>query len=207
MPEIHIKVSSVEGKAVPVHGNDIDTDQIIPARFMKCVTFDGLGEYAFYDVRYDEHGNLKGHPFDDERYKDAGIMIVNSNFGCGSSREHAPQALARCGIRGIIGESYAEIFAGNCTSMGIPAVTLPASDIKELVAAVEKDPGMTVRIDLAGGVVVAGPHRYHFEIPSAYKQSLVDGSWDSTAVLLANLEDVKRTVATLPYLNGFQRAG
>jgi 3-isopropylmalate/(R)-2-methylmalate dehydratase small subunit len=207
MPEIHIKVSSVEGKAVPVHGNDIDTDQIIPARFMKCVTFDGLGEYVFHDVRYDENGNLKGHPFDDERYADAGIMIVNSNFGCGSSREHAPQALAHYGIRGIIGESYAEIFAGNCTSMGIPAVTLPASDIKQLVAEVEKDPGMTVRIDLANGAVIAGPNRYHFEIPAAFKKSLIDGSWDSTAVLLENIDAVEKTAASLPYLNGFRRAG
>ncbi len=118
------KITKVQGTAVYVSGDDIDTDRIIPARFMKCVTFDGLGQYAFYDVRFDENGNSKDHPMDKAEHKEATILISGKNFGCGSSREHAPQSLYHWGIRAIIAESYAEIFFGNCTMLGIPCITL-----------------------------------------------------------------------------------
>src|SRR5690606_14986619 len=116
------KIVKVQGRGVYVPGDDIDTDRIIPARFMKCVTFDGLGAYAFYDARFDEQGNSKGHPLDDPRFRGATILLSNSNFGCGSSREHAPQALSKFGIRAIIAESFAEIFFGNATTLGMPCV-------------------------------------------------------------------------------------
>ena len=148
MQEIQRAIDEVHGHAIVVPGNDIDTDQIIPARFMKVVTFDGLGKYAFHDVRYDEKGNERAHPFNDHRYHGASILVVNRNFGCGSSREHAPQALMRAGIQAIVGESFAEIFAGNCTAMGIPAVALSSEEISFLMDEIKRDPQMELALSL-----------------------------------------------------------
>ena len=190
-----------KGRAVPVCENDIDTDRIIPARYMRSVTFEGLGQFAFYDARFDEKGNQKDHPFNKKEFQGASILIVNQNFGCGSSREHAPQALARWGIQGIIGESFAEIFAGNCVSMGIPAVVLKASDIEELQALVAKKPETAVEIDLERKKVTAAGKEYDLEIKETRRQALVRGLWDTTAELLQNLDQIEKTAKNIPYLH------
>src|SRR5919197_6455079 len=139
MSEI-VKITQVSGTAVPIRGNDIDTDRIIPARYLKEVTFARMGDYPFFDERFDPSGNKKDHPFNDPEYKGASILFVNKNFGCGSSREHAPQALYRFGINAIVGESFAAIFAGNCTMMGLPAVTVSHAEIETMMKTVENDP-------------------------------------------------------------------
>ena len=205
--EIKETIKSVHGRAIVVRGNDVDTDQIIPARFMKVVTFDGLGEYAFYDLRFDAQGAKRQHPFNEERFQGASILVVNRNFGCGSSREHAPQALMRWGIKAVVGESFAEIFAGNCTAMGIPTVTLPHDQIQQLMAAVEADPFAEVTLDLPSTTLAVGPQRFTFEQNPAFRSALIAGSWDSTSVLLENLNAIEKTAAAIPYLNGFQAAG
>jgi len=197
------RIIRVEGRAVPVRGNDIDTDRIIPARFMKVVTFDGLGEYAFNDVRYDEEGNKKDHPFNDPVYAGARVLIAQRNFGCGSSREHAPQALMRYGINAVVAESYAEIFAGNCTAMGVPVISLSHDEIEELMARVEAEPTTVLVIDLESQVLTAGSLKYHFTLPQAYRNALIGGSWDSTSVLLAQREEIRSTAARLPYMEKF----
>ncbi len=203
MEEIRQSIKQIEGRGIVVRGNDIDTDQIIPARFMKVVTFDGLGEYAFYDLRYQESGEKKPHPFNDEKYQGAGIMIVNRNFGCGSSREHAPQALMRSGIRAVIGESFAEIFAGNCTAMGVPTVALAGADTATLMDMVETDPAVQITLDLPGGTVTCGDRSFSFEMHPAYRSALIAGSWDSTSVLLSNVDAIETTAGRLPYITGF----
>ena len=197
-------VSGAAGRGIPVPGNDMDTDRIIPARFMKCVTFDGLGEYAFHDARFDEEGNAKEHPFNDPRYKGAGIMIVGSNFGCGSSREHAPQALMRYGVRALIGESFAEIFAGNCSALGVPTVTVSAQEIELLSHLVHDEPETEISIDLKARTIQAGGYRMEFRMPESSRKVLVEGTWDTTAVLLAGRAEIDATAGRLPYLSGFR---
>src|ERR1700710_1778665 len=143
------KITSVTGRAVTVPGNDIDTDRIIPARFMKCVTFDGLGEFLFYDMRKNADGSDKPHPLNDPRFKGATILLSGANFGCGSSREHAPQAIHKYGFRAVVAESFAEIFFGNCTTLGIPCATTSRADIAQIAAAVEANPQLEIIIDVA----------------------------------------------------------
>lgn len=196
-------IDEVTGRAIPVRGNDVDTDAIIPARFMKCVTFDGLGEYAFYDERYDGEGNRKPHPFNDERFQGAPILIVNSNFGCGSSREHAPQALAKWGIRAVVGESFAEIFAGNCTAMGIPTLTMDHDKIETLMKLVEEQPNAELSVRVREQIVQVERRVFEGFIPSASRNSLLGGTWDSTALLLSDRQAIRDTAADLPYLSGF----
>lgn len=203
MQEIKQAIKRVDGTGIVVRGNDIDTDQIIPARYMKVVTFDGLGEYAFYDVRYDADGSKKEHPFNDTRYDGASILIVNRNFGCGSSREHAPQALMRSGIRIVIGESFAEIFAGNCTAMGVPTVILGTREVEAIMDTVEADPSTTISVDLPTSKISIGSAVYEFSMAPAYRSALIAGSWDSTSVLLSNVEAVEALGARIPYLNNF----
>lgn len=195
--------AQISGTGIPVRGNDIDTDRIIPARFMKCVTFKGLGEYAFYDERFTDEGTAKDHPFNDARYQNGNILIVNKNFGCGSSREHAPQSLNRFGITGVIGESFAEIFAGNCVMMGIPAVRAAEDDTRALMAAVEKDASISVEIDLAKRSVRYGTEQIDVTMPDAARNALVNGTWDSTAALLENDDAIAATAARLPYIVDF----
>jgi 3-isopropylmalate/(R)-2-methylmalate dehydratase small subunit len=154
------KFTVIKGRAVPIRGEDIDTDRIIPARFMKSITFEGLGQYLFYDERFDEAGNPKPHPLNDPRYQGATILLVESGFGSGSSREHAPQAIKRAGFKAIIGESFAEIFFGNAIAIGLPAVTLAPEDLAVLFQAVEANPELEVEIDLVSKEVrFGGPHR------------------------------------------------
>ena len=202
MSEI-VKITQVSGTAVPIRGNDIDTDRIIPARYLKEVTFARMGEYPFFDERYDSAGKKKDHSFNDPEYKGASILFVNKNFGCGSSREHAPQAIYRFGIRVIVGESFAAIFAGNCTMLGLPAVTVAAKEIEQLMKSVEESPRTEYAVDLENKTLVYGHHRITIDLPETYRIALTTGSWDSTALLRANLEQVKKTAAKLPYIGGF----
>jgi 3-isopropylmalate/(R)-2-methylmalate dehydratase small subunit len=197
------KIVKVEGSAVPMRGNDIDTDRIIPARYLKEVTFARMGEYPFYDERFDAAGRKKDHPFNDPEYKGAAILFVNKNFGCGSSREHAPQALHRFGIKAIVGESFAAIFAGNCTMMGVPTVTVGASQIEQLMKSVEESPRTQYTVDLESKTISFGDKKIAIDLPETYRTALTAGSWDSTALLRANLEQVRKTAAKLPYISGF----
>ena len=184
------KITQVSGRAVFIPGADIDTDRIIPARFMKCVTFDGLGEYAFYDVRKNEDGTDKPHPLNEPRFAGASILVATSNFGCGSSREHAPQALYRYGFRAIIAESFAEIFFGNCTTLGIPCVLATTDDVKTLAAAIEADPTIEVGVDLLNQRVSYGDKSIPVtSVPSA-REALISGHWDAIAELLEGKDAV-----------------
>jgi 3-isopropylmalate/(R)-2-methylmalate dehydratase small subunit len=198
-------VESVTGTGVPIRGNDVDTDQIIPARFMKVLTFEGLGEFAFFDQRFDDDDEPKDHPFNDERYSGASVLIVNANFGCGSSREHAPQALQRWGIDAVVGESFAEIFAGNCLALGIPTVTASPEAIGAMQAHVESNPATEIHVDVADETVTYADSAIDVSVDPAQRQSLVEGEWDTTALLRSNPEEVRATADALPYLGSGER--
>lgn len=198
------KITQVAGRAVYVPGEDIDTDRIIPARFMKCVTFDGLGEYAFYDERKNADGSEKAHPLNDPRFLGAKILLSGSNFGCGSSREHAPQALYRFGFRAIIAESFAEIFFGNSTTLGIPCAVMSPQDIRALAGLVEADPALIVTLDLLEGKVTAADMDFKASLPDHAREILVKGKWDAIADLLEGIPEIKKVASGLPY---FQSAG
>ncbi len=195
-------VSQVTGTGLPIRGNDIDTDQIIPARFLKAVTFDGLGEFAFFDQRYDEDDTPTDHPMNQSRYQDATVLVVNANFGCGSSREHAPQALKRWGIDAIVGESFAEIFAGNCLSLGIPTATADTEQITALQDWVQQHPDETLEVDLEDESVTYGETAIDVDIDDGSRQALIDGRWDTTALMRANQEAIETTAEELPYVGG-----
>ncbi|ELY52397.1 3-isopropylmalate dehydratase small subunit [Natronolimnohabitans innermongolicus] len=194
------EVDYVSGSGVPIRGNDIDTDQIIPARFMKVVTFDGLGEFAFFDVRFDEDDNQKDHPFNEDRYQDSSVLVVNSNFGCGSSREHAPQSLMRWGIDAIIGESFAEIFAGNCLALGIPTVTADSETIQDLQDWVDDNPDGKIDVDVEAETVTYGGMTVDVTVDDAQRKALVDGVWDTTALMKSNAGAVREKAEELPYV-------
>jgi len=193
-------VDQVSGTGIPIRGNDIDTDQIIPARFMKVVTFDGLGEFAFFDLRYDEDDEPKDHPMNEERYQGANVMVVNNNFGCGSSREHAPQALMRWGIDALIGESFAEIFAGNCLALGIPTVTAEPEDVRDLQNYVEEYPDEEIEIDVADETVHFDDRTISVTVNEGQRKALVDGIWDTTALMKSNRQAIAETAENLPYV-------
>ncbi|WP_336359333.1 3-isopropylmalate dehydratase small subunit [Haladaptatus sp. ZSTT2] len=193
-------VTNASGTGIPIRGNDIDTDQIIPARFMKVVTFEGLGEFAFFDKRFDEDDNEKDHPFNEAQYQDASILVVNSNFGCGSSREHAPQALMRWGIDAIIGESFAEIFAGNCLALGIPTLTADHDTVSEIQDWVEANPDEELDVDVAAETVTYGGKTVSVTVDDAQRRALVEGEWDTTALLKSNAKAVAETANALPYM-------
>ena len=184
------KVERVSGRAVPVDGDDIDTDRIIPARFMKGITFEGLEKHVFEDVRIGPGGQSLGHPFDDPRYQGARVLVVDRNFGCGSSREHAPQSLQRWGIQALVGESFAEIFFGNCTTLGIPCVIASEADIKALSDAVNADPTLEVTVDVANDQVRYGDKSFHATTAKTAKEALVSGHWDPIGELLEAKDDV-----------------
>lgn len=195
------KILTVSGTACYVPGSDIDTDRIIPARFMKCVTFDGLGEFLFYDVRKNADGSNKEHPLNDPRFAGARILLSGVNFGCGSSREHAPQALYRYGFRAVIAESFAEIFFGNCTTLGIPCVTATTSDIALLAARVEADPTITVTVDVEKNRVFFGEENFTVHIPESAREVLIAGHWDPIADLLDAAPSVEATASRLDYMS------
>jgi 3-isopropylmalate/(R)-2-methylmalate dehydratase small subunit len=195
------EVEHVSGTGVPIRGNDIDTDQIIPARFMKVVTFDGLGQFAFFDQRFDDDDTQKAHPMNEEQFKDASVMVVNSNFGCGSSREHAPQALMRWGIDALVGESFAEIFAGNCLALGIPTVTADSETVTALQEWVEEHPDGTIDVDVEAETVTYGDRTVNVTVDDAQRKALVDGVWDTTALMKSNAQAVRETADSLPYVS------
>jgi 3-isopropylmalate/(R)-2-methylmalate dehydratase small subunit len=195
------KIVKVSARAVYVPGDDIDTDRIIPARFMKCVTFDGLGEHLFHDVRLNEDGSKKVHALNEPRFAGAQILLSNSNFGCGSSREHAPQALAKSGFRAVIAESFAEIFFGNSTTLGMPCAAVTHEAVLALAQAIEKDPKLELTLDLESQTVIAGEARYPFTIKPGARDALMRGSWDPIAQLLDGAAKVKDVTARLPYLH------
>ncbi len=189
------------GRACVLRGNDIDTDRIIPARYLRCVTFDGIGEHAFADDRAQAKGN---HALDDPRFRGASILVVGRNFGCGSSREHAPQSLMRFGFLAFLGASFAEIFAGNCTALGLPCMTLADEDLARLMDSIELDPAQQVVVDLAKRSVTS-PRAGTFAagIPEGARQQLLAGTWNATAILLEAGEAIEATAARLPYVAGF----
>jgi 3-isopropylmalate/(R)-2-methylmalate dehydratase small subunit len=195
----------ITGTAIPLRGNDIDTDRIIPARFLKTVVFDGLGEHVFADDRGQLRDAGKIHAFDEPRYRGARVLLVNQNFGCGSSREHAPQALARWdeGITAIVGESFAEIFQGNCVALGIPCAVVDSTTIEALMTVAERDPTTPFAIDLEASMVTAGSERHRVHLPEGPRKQFLEGRWDSTAELYANKERILATAAKIAYLRGF----
>src|SRR4051812_11347750 len=194
------KITSVSGRAVCVPGNDIDTDRIIPARFMKCVTFDGLGEFLFYDVRKNADGTDKPHPLNDPRFKGATILLSGANFGCGSSREHAPQAIQKYGFKAAVAENFAEIFFGNCTTLGIPCAMASRADIAKITAAIEKNPQMEIVVDAAKQEIRFGGQTVNAEVRPAARDALVNGRWDAIGELLDGVPAMKVAAAKLPYL-------
>ena len=194
-------ITQVSGTAIPIPGADIDTDRIIPARFMKCVTFDGLGEYAFYDVRFDpESGEKTDHPLNDERFDGASILVAGINFGCGSSREHAPQSLTKYGFSAIIAESFAEIFYGNSTTLGLPCVSSTRKNIDILKAACAADPTLEVSINLEAMTVTAGDLSFPVNMPASARQALLAGKYDPIKELLDNNDKIEATAASLSYV-------
>ncbi len=194
-------VLSVTGRAVFIPGADIDTDRIIPARFMKCVTFDGLGEFAFYDVRFDEHGNKTDHPLNDRRFEDASILVAGLNFGCGSSREHAPQSLRKYGFNAVIAESFAEIFFGNSTTLAMPCVIASAADTAALRTAIEAEPGTQVTIDVdALKVTTSGGLSFPVTMPESARDALISGRWDPIQELMDNEAAIDAKAEQLHYV-------
>ena len=197
------KIAQLEGTAVPVEGNDIDTDRIIPARYLKEITFANMGKYPFYDERFDAEGRPKGHPFDLPQFQGASLLLVNQNFGCGSSREHAPQSLMRWGVRAVVGESFAEIFAGNCTMLGIPTLTLSHEEMAKLQALTKENPKTHFHLDLEKKTLSCNGKSLEFEIHESKRNALVNGTWDSTGLLLANASKTAEVAKKLPYVSGF----
>ncbi|KAA0252944.1 3-isopropylmalate dehydratase small subunit [Acidobacteria bacterium ACD] len=185
----------VTGRALPLRGDDVDTDRILPARFLKAVTFEGLGEHAFEDDRRALAGT---HPFDRPEHAGASILLVNRNFGCGSSREHAPQALVRRGIRAVVGEGFSEIFFGNAVALGLPCVALPRVDVLRLQDLAEREPGTVFTVDLVARTVSAGETDVAFSMPEAAREAFVTGLWDSLSVLLDRFGEVRAVEARLP---------
>jgi 3-isopropylmalate/(R)-2-methylmalate dehydratase small subunit len=198
-----LRIERVEGSAVAVRGDDIDTDRIIPARYLRCVTFEGLGEHAFEDDRRGLSAKGKLHPLDDPRHRSASILVVNRNFGCGSSREHAPQSLLRRGIRGIVGESFAEIFFGNCLILGLPCLTASRESVELLMRFAEAEPEGRVSLELARETISFGGRSAEGRLPAGARDSLLKGTWDATGLLLDRYEEVEAVAGRLPYLRGF----
>jgi len=200
------KISGAEGRGVVVRGEDIDTDRIIPARFLKTITFERLEEHLFEDDRIQlaERGTV--HAIDRPAYEGAAIMFVGSNFGCGSSREHAPQAIARWGIKAIVGVSFAEIFFGNSLMIGLPCATVTAEQTEHLMRAVERDPSVACRVSLLEKTIAAGHVSVPLGMPESVRSSLMSGNWDATSLLLEHYEAVDKVSASLPYVSGWSQS-
>lgn len=196
-------IDTIAGRAVPLRGHDIDTDRIIPARFLKCVTFEGLETHAFEDDRkqLEERGQV--HAFWNPRYTGAQILLVNGNFGCGSSREHAPQALQRWGIRAVVGESFSEIFFGNSVAIGMACLTVSAADAEALMSAVEANPQAELTVSVGSETVDVNGKTYQANLPAGSREALTAGTWDATGLLLDDFGRVRNVAAKLPYVSGF----
>ena len=196
-------ITSMSGRAVPVRGDDIDTDRIMPARYLRCVTFDGLEDHVFEDDRAQLKEQQQTHAFDDGRFQGASVLLANRNFGCGSSREHAPQGLARWGIRTVVGESFAEIFFGNCVALGVPCLVVSRQDISQLMDRVEAEPEIEVTVDLEARQVRAGDLTVAAEMPEGARDAFVRGTWDATGLLRDRPEDIQAIADALPYVGDF----
>jgi 3-isopropylmalate/(R)-2-methylmalate dehydratase small subunit len=196
-------IRRVSGTAMPLRGDDVDTDRIIPARFLVSITFEGLGAHAFEDDRRALKAKGETHPFDDPRYLGARFLLVNRNFGCGSSREHAPQALAKGGIQSVLGESFSEIFFGNAVAIGLPCVALPRETIRELQALVESNPAASFSLDLESERLTAEGRTHPASIPANAREAFLSGHWDGTSMLLDRFEEVEAIAQRLPYIAGF----
>lgn len=192
-------ITEVSGRALPLRGNELDTDRIMPARFLKAVTFEGLEQHVFEDDRKDN----PNHPFNNPTYTGASVLVVNENFGCGSSREHAPQGLLRWGIKAIVGESYSEIFRGNSSVLGVPCFTADKASIEKLQTLIEQQPQTLVRCDVNTGVITAGDLQVQAALPAGVRDAFLTDKWNPTAMLLADFDQVKQTAARLPYVAGF----
>ena len=192
-------VTNIAGRGLPLRGDDIDTDRIMPARFLKAISFEGLERHLFED---DRRANA-GHPFNDPKYAGAAILIVNSNFGCGSSREHAPQGRARAGFGAIVGRSFSEICQGNAALLGVPCFVAAPADIDRLQSLIEAKPETTIDVDVATGRITAGSTVVEASLPAALRDGFLSGQWNPTAMLLDHFEDVRAVAARLPYLRGF----
>jgi 3-isopropylmalate/(R)-2-methylmalate dehydratase small subunit len=199
MSDQSLTISRIEGRGLPLRGDDIDTDRIMPARFLVSVSFEGLERHLFEDDR----AASPGHPFNDPRYRGASILVVNGNFGCGSSREHAPQGLARAGIRAIVGESFSEIFQGNAGMLGLPCFQASHADVDRLQTAIEAAPERTIAADVSTGTIAAGDLTIEASLPQALRESFLSGQWNPTAMLLDRFEEVRAVAARLPYIRGF----
>ena len=191
------RIEQIAGRAMPLRGDDIDTDQIMPARHLKCITFDGLEAHLFGDQRKPARARRCLHPFDDPRFAAAGILLVNANFGCGSSREHAPQALRRHGIRAIVGESFGEIFAGNCVALGITCVQLPPDAVQQLQARFEARPATSLHINLLTMTLALPDMTLAISMRSGPRQQLLNGNWDSLSLLLQASDETRARLAIL----------
>jgi 3-isopropylmalate/(R)-2-methylmalate dehydratase small subunit len=190
-------IKKVTGRAVPVEGDDIDTDRIIPARYMRCVTFDGLGEFLFRDIRQSSDGKPTNHPIDQAKFKGSTILVSGMNFGCGSSREHAPQAIVRAGFKAVIAGNFAEIFFGNSTTLGLPCVAAKKEDLQALTQLISSEPNTEAEIDLEKLQVKAGKLSFPVTMKASAQQGLLSGRYDAIADLLANLPKVKELAARL----------
>jgi 3-isopropylmalate/(R)-2-methylmalate dehydratase small subunit len=196
------RIREIRGTAMPVRGDDIDTDRIIPARFLKSISFEGLEQHLFEDERRQASDQGRMHPADDPTYASAAIMLVNANFGCGSSREHAPQAIRRRGIRAVIGQSFSEIFFGNSVALGMPCPTASADTLGALMDIVDRDPKTELVVDLQQLRVNAGGRSFEVSLPGPVREAFLDGSWDATGLLLEDYDQVRRVAETLPYVTG-----
>ena len=191
------RITAIEGRAMPLPGDDIDTDRIIPARYLRAISFEGLQEHVFADDRSDP-----AHPFNAPQYQGAHVLLVNRNFGCGSSREHAPQALQRWGIQALVGEGYSEIFFGNSVTIGLPCLTVSPGEIEQLMKRVEADPATTLTVDVEGLRVAAGDLTMSATMPRSAHEALTTGLWDGTGLLLADFDQVRQLADSLPYVTG-----
>jgi 3-isopropylmalate/(R)-2-methylmalate dehydratase small subunit len=194
-------ISLIKGRGVVISGDDIDTDRIIPGRYLRCLTFDGLGEALFQDVRYQQDGSLAGHPLDDQRFSGATVMVVaGANFGCGSSREHAPQSIYRAGFRAVIAESFAEIFFANSTTLGLVCVTASRKQMHHIAERIKAEPHLELILDVSDRELQVGEERFSVGLPESARTALTTGYWDPIGELLENIESVKDTAARLGYL-------
>lgn len=198
------RIRRISGTAIPLRGDNIDTDRIIPARFLRAITFEGLEEHLFEDDRKQLEAAGGRHRTADPTYAGASVMLVNANFGCGSSREHAPQAIRRSGTRAVIGQSFSEIFFGNSVALGMPCVTAEASAVAALMDLIEGDPATQVALDLERMRVAAGSSTYPIQLPPGIRESFLEGTWDATALLLDRFEEVERVAKRLPYVSGWK---
>lgn len=201
---IDIRITQVSGGGIPLRGNDIDTDRIIPARFLKSIVFDGLGEHVFADDRQQEAEQGRCHPFDYSAYQGGKVLVVNKNFGCGSSREHAPQAIYRWGVRAIIGVSFAEIFRSNCQTIGLPVCVVSEEDSLRLQDLIEQNPAASICVDLENLKVTCGEFTCDIDLPAGVRKAFVEGTWDSTTELLRMQECIETTASDLPYFKSWQ---